>query len=123
MSGEGTCLAVKVGVQCTDEDGRPILFKATSWRAGYVESALAAGLTEPQVRATGRWASRVGMMAYNIKSDVAFQRAADAIGAHLARPSLSASSVVVGQSSSEAVFDRRAPLQGGFRSGPVRYVK
>jgi len=91
-------LAARAQLTFVDDEGKPIPFKATSWRAGYVQSALQSGLSKIQIRATGRWESTGGMMAYTVKEEDAFQRAADSIGQR--RSSSSAASQVVGVSSS-----------------------
>ena len=112
----------RTGVELVDEQGAPIKFKATSWRAGYVESATQAGVSELQVRATGRWASRIGMMSYSSRSEHTFQSAADAIGmAAMQRGPLPTASVVVGKSSS-GISSAVTP-SGGSRIGTVRYLK
>ena len=50
------CLT-KAGIEVTDHLGQPVSMKASSWRSGGVESARAAGISDPVIMAMGRWSS------------------------------------------------------------------
>lgn len=90
------------GITVVDILGNPVPVQASSWRCGYTVSAISAGVTELQIKSTGRWSSSGGMMAYSHNSTPGFKRASDAIVAWAA--SNAAAHSVVGQVSCNSLM-------------------
>ena len=57
MLSKSSYLLSVAGVRLTDSLGSPVSVKASSWRAGGVQSAKTANLPEPLIKALGRWSS------------------------------------------------------------------
>ena len=75
MVARANALRVMTGVSIRDADGRTVPFLAASWRAGFVLSARAAGISEFLIRKAGRWASSSGPAPYTFASMAEFRSA------------------------------------------------
>ena len=72
-------LKSRAGIRILDEQLGDVPFRAASWRAGYVLSARSAGISEKQIRDTGRWRSDGGPAPYTFTSKEAFRAASTAM--------------------------------------------
>ena len=72
-------LKLKAGVRVLDEQMVDVPFRAASWRAGFVLTARGAGISELQIRDTGRWRSDGGPAPYSFTSKEAFRSASTAM--------------------------------------------
>ena len=78
-------LMADAGVAFVDELGRRMDVKASSWRAGAVLSAVRAKVSEPYIRAFGRWATS-SWTNYMLRCPLDMQGAAQSIWASQAPP-------------------------------------
>ncbi len=92
------------GACVRDVDGSTVPFLAASWRAGFVLSARAAGISEFLIRKAGRWASSGGPAPYTFASMVEFRSAALAMAATASSAQLSAV-FDVGNFNSACIFE------------------
>lgn len=81
MVGRTEALMRRRHIVVRDEFGNTVPLRAASWRSGYVTSALQAGISELQIKSSGRWSSLGGVLPYSVNSTTALQRAAAAISA------------------------------------------
>ncbi len=95
-----TVLLSKAGIAVVDSVGHPVPVRASSWRAGGVQSAKEAGVSDALIQAMGRWAS-VAWFNYHFSTQQDIQRAAHSMWAANAG---SSSSLVVGSFSPSAIF-------------------
>jgi hypothetical protein len=72
-------LRSKANLSFLNAKGKPVLIYAASWRAGYVLSAQAAGVTSNTIRTTGRWDSVDGPRPYTFDTATTLQSTADLI--------------------------------------------
>ena len=79
MLARANALKLKAGVRILDEGMVNVPFRAASWRAGYVLAARGAGISELQIRDTGRWSSDGGPAPYTFTSKEAFRSASTAM--------------------------------------------
>ena len=92
------------GAYIRDVDGSAVPFLAASWRAGFVLSARAAGMSEFLIRKAGRWASAGGPAPYTFASMTEFRSAALAMAAAAGSAQLSAV-FDVGSFNSACIFE------------------
>ena len=52
-----SALLAQSGIRFVDSLGRELAVRASSWRAGAVRSVIDAGVSEPVIKAFGRWTS------------------------------------------------------------------
>lgn len=100
MIGHTEALMRRCRIAVYDESKNPVPLRAASWRSGYVTSALHAGISELQIKSSGRWSSLGGVLPYSVNSTSALQRASTAISAAASFAPLS----VIGLHSVETVF-------------------
>ena len=79
MLARANVLKRKAGVRILDEQMVDVPFRAASWRAGFVLTARGAGISELQIRDTGRWSSDGGPAPYTFTSKEAFRSASTAM--------------------------------------------
>ena len=79
MLARANMLKLKAGVRILDEHMQDVPFRAASWRAGFVLTARGAGISEMQIRDTGRWRSDGGPAPYTFTSREAFRSASTAM--------------------------------------------
>ena len=79
MMARANVLKSRAGIRILDEQLGDVPFRAASWRAGYVLSARSAGISEKQIRDTGRWRSDGGPAPYTFTSKEAFRAASTAM--------------------------------------------
>ena len=92
------------GACVRDVDGSAVPFLAASWRAGFVLSARAAGMSEFLIRKAGRWASAGGPAPYTFTSMTEFRSAALAMTTAASLTQLSAV-FDVGSFNSACIFE------------------
>ena len=79
MMARANAFKAKAGIRILDEQMEDVPFRAASWRAGYVLTARSAGISEMQIRDTGRWRSDGGPAPYSFTSKEAFRAASTAM--------------------------------------------
>ena len=79
MVSHAEMLRARAGLSLLNAKGKPVLIYAASWRAGYVLSAQAAGVSSNTIRATGRWDSVEGPRPYSFDTAMTLQTTADQI--------------------------------------------
>ena len=79
MMARANRLKTKAGIQILNEQMEDVPFRAASWRAGFVLTARGAGISERQIRDTGRWSSDGGPAPYTFTSKEAFRCASTAM--------------------------------------------
>ena len=121
MIGHTEALMRRCRISVFDDFQNLVPLKAASWRSGYVTSALQAGISELQIRSSGRWSSLGGVLPYSVNSTSALQRAAAAISS---APSFTPVSVIglhtVESAFSIKNFDTRSTQLEYSRSTHVR---
>ena len=93
-------LLEEAGVSLVDSNGAIVPVRASSWRAGGVHSAKAAGVSDAVIQAMGRWSS-VAWFNYHFSSLRALQSAASLMAQSASNPS---PSLVVGSFSQAGIF-------------------
>ena len=94
-------LLAKAKVILTDSDGKIVPVRASSWRAGGVQSAKAAGVSDGVIMAMGRWTS-AAWVNYLFAPGVDLRRAASRMWTSSAS---SPSTLVVGSFSPAGIFE------------------
>ena len=79
MMARANAFKARAGIRILDEQMEDVPFRAASWRAGYVLTARSAGISEMQIRDTGRWRSDGGPAPYSFTSKEAFRAASTAM--------------------------------------------
>ena len=92
-------LLSKANIAIMDSVGSPVAVRASSWRAGGVQSAKEAGVSDALIQTMGRWAS-VAWFNYHFSTQQDIQRAAHLMWAHAGN----SRSLVVGSFSPAAIF-------------------
>ena len=92
-------LLKKAGVKLVDASGRAVPMRASSWRAGGVQSAKLAGISDALIQALGRWSS-VAWINYHFSSQKDFKMAASSMW----RAGRVSRSLVVGSFSPAGIF-------------------
>ena len=100
MLSRTTELLRRADVSLLDSVGAPVAVKASSWRAGGVQSAQQAGISDGSIRALGRWASSAWMN-YCFTSTAELREAAVAMGR---ASNAGSATLVVGAFSSAGLF-------------------
>ena len=104
MVDRANALRNATGAYVRDVDGSAVPFLAASWRAGFVLSARAAGMSEFLIRKAGRWASAGGPAPYTFASMTEFRSATIAMAAAAGSAQLSAV-FDVGSFNSACIFE------------------
>jgi hypothetical protein len=78
MLAKSADLLVKAGISIVDATGVSVPVRASSWRAGGVQSAKEAGISDALIKSLGRWTS-VAWFNYHFSSLRDFQVAARAM--------------------------------------------
>ena len=94
-----THLLARAGISVVDATGNPVPIRASSWRAGGVQSAKDAGVSDAMIQTMGRWSS-AAWFNYHFSTRRDLQRAAGSMWRHAG----SSRSLVVGSFSPAAVF-------------------
>ena len=79
MIGRTELLMRRCHISVHDDFNNLVPLKAASWRSGYATSALHAGISELQIKSSGRWSSSGGVLPYSVNSTIALQRVASTI--------------------------------------------
>ena len=107
-------LLAKCGVIFTDSVGRDVPVKASSWRSGGVQTARAAGISDPVIMAMGRWSS-IAWERYSVASEKDLQGAAKRMWA-VAEKSAQSGCRRVGAVDADGVFSEDSNLASSLKS-------
>jgi hypothetical protein len=101
MLSRTSMLLSRAGIHIIDAQGCKVAVKASSWRAGGVQSAKEAGLSDPIIKALGRWTS-VAWFHYLFASHADLRKA---VGSMWQAAAASPSSLMVGSFAPSGLFE------------------
>ena len=109
MCCRSSSLLEDAGCDIRDAQGKTVKVKAASWRAGGVQSAKLAGLSDAQIMALGRWTTPA-WTSYAFATMNDLQRAAFAMAKVTSGLSREPLSLVVGSFAPSGIFEDESPV-------------